>query len=139
MTTADQTSDTAFDEWVILELMGHRRLAGHLREQEIAGEGFLRLDVYPGPSEEPIATQFYRPGAVYCITPTTERIARQVAEGTDPGPVQRWELRELEPATRVDDEDDEGSDWRASDAVVAGPLGESLSGALADEYGDEDD
>ena len=135
----DQTSDTAFDEWVILELMGHRRLAGHLREQEIAGEGFLRLDVYPGPSEEPIATQFYRPGAVYCITPTTERIARQVAEGTDPGPVQRWELRELEPATRVDDEDDEGSDWRASDAVVAGPLGESLSGALADEYGDEDD
>jgi len=135
----DQTSDTAFDEWVILELMGHRRLAGHLREQEIAGEGFLRLDVYPGPSEEPIATQFYRPGAVYCITPTTERIARQVAEGTDPGPVQRWELRELEPATRVDDEDDEGSDWRVSDAVVAGPLGESLSGALADEYGDEDD
>ena len=87
MTTADQTSDTAFDEWVILELMGHRRLAGHLREQVSAGEGFLRLDVYPGPSEEPIATQFYWFGAVYCIILITERIVRQVAEGTDPGSV----------------------------------------------------
>jgi hypothetical protein len=116
--TADQTSDAVFDEFVILELMGHRRLAGRLREQEIAGEGFLRLDVYPGDATEPIATQYYRPGAVYCITPTTEAMARQVAQGTDPGPVKRWELpaptgsagppEEYDPDLEDFDDHDEG-------------------------------
>lgn len=127
--TTNQTTDIAFDEWVILELMGHRRLAGRLREQEIAGEGFLRLDIFPGPVDEPAATQYYRPGAVYCITPTTEQMARLVALGADPGPVKRWELPA--PADKPDPDDDEELDWRASDAVFAGPLGESL--------GDEDE
>lgn len=32
--------------WAILELMGHRRLAGFITEQEIGGSAMLRLDVY---------------------------------------------------------------------------------------------
>lgn len=67
-----------FAEWVILELLGHRRLAGHLTEQQIAGASFLRLEV-PGTEDQPGATQLYSPGSVYCITPTTEEIARRVA------------------------------------------------------------
>lgn len=89
---------TPFAQWAIIELMGHRRLAGYLTEQEIAGRGFLRLEV-PG---QPAATQFYSPAAVYCLTPTTEDIARAVAKGSRPEPVQRWEL----PA--APSEDDEG-------------------------------
>lgn len=102
----ETTEASTFEEWVILELMGHRRLAGRLREQEIAGEGFLRLDVYPGPAAEPTATQFYRPGAVYCITPTTEILARRFAARTDPGPVTRWELPAIGSADPPEDEDD---------------------------------
>ncbi len=45
MTT--ETTGTAFADWVILELLGHRRLAGYLTEAQIAGESFLRLDI-PG-------------------------------------------------------------------------------------------
>jgi hypothetical protein len=132
---SDQTTDTAaFDQWCVLELMGHRRLAGRLREQEIAGEGFLRLDVFPGSAAEPSATQFYRPGAVYCITPTTEQMARQVALGTDPGPVKRWELpapaapagsARLEDEYDDDEEDEDGPGMQASfgDALYAGPFG----------------
>lgn len=82
------TEDQIFAEWVILELMGHRRLAGFLSEQEIAGKGFLRLEI-PG---QPGATQLYNPTSVYCITPTTEAIARAVATTSQPAPVQRWEL-----------------------------------------------
>src|ERR1700738_48765 len=44
--------EAKFSEWVVLELMGHRKLAGLLTEQEIAGHGFLRLEV-PGAPEEP--------------------------------------------------------------------------------------
>ena len=82
------TENQIFAEWVILELMGHRRLAGFLSEQEIAGKGFLRLEI-PG---QPGATQLYNPTSVYCITPTTEAIARAVAATSQPSPVQRWEL-----------------------------------------------
>jgi len=77
-----------FAQWVILELMGHRRLAGYVREVEIAGQGMLRIDI---PSEPP-ATQFYNVSSVYCMTPTTESIVRAVAQQNRPQPVQQWEL-----------------------------------------------
>lgn len=98
-------SDT-FEGWAICELMGRRRLAGHISEQEIAGQAFLRLDV---PAEPPV-TQFYSPAAVYCITPTTEEIARAVAAKVSPRPVSRYEL---EPPTR-----------REGEASGLGPWGE---------------
>jgi len=34
-----------FEGWCVLELMGHRRLAGYVSEQEIAGADMLRIDV----------------------------------------------------------------------------------------------
>ncbi len=35
-----------FDTWAILELMGHRRLAGFLTEEEHCGQSMIRLDVH---------------------------------------------------------------------------------------------
>ena len=46
---ASATAPATFEDWVILELRGHRRLAGYLQEQQIGGASFLRLDV---PSSE---------------------------------------------------------------------------------------
>jgi hypothetical protein len=80
-----------YEGWTILELMGHRRLGGYVREQEIAGAAFLRIDV-PATDDDPAATQFYSAQAVYAITPTTEAMARAVAARQRPAPVQRWEL-----------------------------------------------
>ena len=77
--------------WFIVELMGHRRLAGWVTEQTIAGAGFLRIDV-PGPGAEPLATQFFAPSSVYALTPTTEAMARRVAEASRVEPVKEWEL-----------------------------------------------
>lgn len=118
-------SEAKFAEWVILELMGHRRLAGFLTEQEIGGASFLRLDI-PGENGRQAATQLYSPQAVYCITPTTEELARAVAGENQPEPVHRWELRALKaPEPRIptyedvmdddmdeyeDDEDDDVGD-----------------------------
>lgn len=80
-----------FAQWAVLELMGHRRLAGYVTEQEIAGKGFLRLDV-PGVDGSPAVTQLYNPASVYCLTPTTEATARAAAISSRPAPVQQWEL-----------------------------------------------
>ena len=81
-------SGEAFEGWAILELMGHRRLAGFLSEQTIGGASFLRIDV----PTDPAATQFYSPSAVYAITPCTEDTARDVATGSRVAPVERWQL-----------------------------------------------
>jgi hypothetical protein len=100
----------AFEGWVILEILGHRRLGGYLREQQIAGVGFLRIDC---PSEPPV-TQLYAPSSVYAITPTTEEIATAFAKRNRPAPVSQWELRTTEPARMIEAgwaDDDEERDW----------------------------
>lgn len=87
------TAEEVFEGWAVVELMGHRRLAGFISEQQIAGAAFLRLDVHG--TEAEIVTQFYAPNAVYCITPTTEELARKLGDKARPQPVSRYEL---EPA-----------------------------------------
>lgn len=99
---------TGYEGWAILELMGHRRMSGRLSEQVVGGASFVRIDV-PGDGEEWTATQFYAPSAIYCITPTTEAIARKIAASGRPMPVTEWELRPERtlPAASRDDEDDD--------------------------------
>jgi len=88
--------EVKFEEWAVLELMGHRRLAGKVTDAVIGGGAFLRIDI-PGKNGQQ-TTQYYSPGSVYCITPTTEEIARAVAAQNEPAPVYRWELPQLRQA-----------------------------------------
>jgi hypothetical protein len=100
-----------FDGWAILELMGHRRLGGHVRTTELAGAPFFRIDV-PAAEGEAFATQFYSPGSVYCMTPTTEETARAIAKREQPTPVHLYELQ-LEarsPASFSERDEDEQDD-----------------------------
>jgi hypothetical protein len=95
--------ENKFEEWAILELMGHRRLAGKLTEATIGGGAFLRIDM---PMKDgKTSTQFYSPGSIYCITPTTEAIAREVAMASQPEPVNRWEFPQLAVHGEGDDRD----------------------------------
>jgi hypothetical protein len=96
---------TPFEGWTIVELMGHRRLAGMVREVNVAGAGFLRIDVFPGDATTAIATQLIAPAAVYALTPTTEDLARRLALREQPEPVSRWDLPAL-PAAEGDDAQD---------------------------------
>lgn len=85
--------------WAILELMGHRRLAGYVREVELFGVKQCRIDIpavlgEDGATEvQPPVTQFYGGGAVYCLTPTTEEIARAVGRSSRPAPVHPFEIQ----------------------------------------------
>jgi len=106
MTSPQADEQTALECWAIVELMGHRRLAGFLTEQQIAGAGFLRLDVHGAEAE--VLTQFYAPAAVYAITPTTEEIARKLGDKARPQPVTRYELEPRRPEPDYDDTDNDG-------------------------------
>lgn len=56
--------------WGLLELMGHRRLAGKITRDD---GGLIRIDIPDG------CTQWYGTGAVYAITPMSEETARAAA------------------------------------------------------------
>jgi hypothetical protein len=91
-------SEPIFEGWAILELMGHRRVAGYVREVAFAGANLARVDIPPVAEGAPSLTQFYGGGSIYCMTPCSEDAARAVALRNQPEPVHTYELPR---ATRV--------------------------------------
>lgn len=103
------TQDPKFASYAVLELMGHRRLGGYVREAQLAGAGVLRIDIpkpdakcwegdVPPAAEEIAATQFYMPGSLYGLTAVSGKAARAVAVLNRHEPVSKWDLAEAEQA-----------------------------------------
>lgn len=90
-----------FEGWAILEIMGHRQVAGLVREVSVFGAQMARVDIPEAPAVEeewtapegslnrwrvrdaqpaiPAFTQFYGGASVFCMTPVTEAVARSAA------------------------------------------------------------
>lgn len=79
-----------FKEWCVVELFGHQRFAGLVSQADWPA-GFARLEVPATPGHGPM-TQILSPNSIYRLSPTTEAIARVVAEECRPEPVSRYEL-----------------------------------------------
>lgn len=82
---------TPFESWAVVELLGHRRMIGRVTEQQIAGAGFLRVDI-PDREGGFAQTHIVNPSAVYAITPVSEEAARLVDRANSPHPITVWEL-----------------------------------------------
>ena len=90
-----------FESWAILELMGHRKLAGMVKTESLGGMPFIRIDVYS--SDEKIElTQFYNPSSIYCITPTTKDLSLKFTKNNYQQPFHTFEI---EDCTIIDDEE----------------------------------
>lgn len=87
MSDSTQTADEPFASWAIVEIMGHRKLAGFVTEQLVAGVRQLRIDVpaqeerdHPYYAERlpatPAFTQYYGGQSLFSLTPCTEAAAR---------------------------------------------------------------
>jgi hypothetical protein len=110
LSVADDPKAEKFETWGLLELFGHQRLAGKLTEQTIGGCAFIRIDVPPVGDVQGY-TRFFTNGAIYSMTPTTETIARGLANRLQATPVQPYdfrtqEQRSLEYGARFDRSDD---------------------------------
>ena len=75
-------------QWVILQLMGQRTLAGRCRPSMRWGTNMLMLEV-PATGDNAPFTRFYAHGAIYAITPVDEATARVVASAVKEPPVER--------------------------------------------------
>lgn len=112
-------SEEKFEEWCILEIMGHQRYAGHVTNQSLGGASFVRIDVPEFGPLRPAFSKLFSAGSIYCITPVSEDVARQVAEGLQRSPINVYDFpedvrRRLQtpaiPGPSEDDEDDYDED-----------------------------
>ena len=97
-------TETTFENFCIVELFGHQKIAGKVTEQVIAGQGFIRVDVPPTKRTSQF-TRLYGSGAIYSITPVSEEIAIAAAEQIYVEPVSVY----IAPSHQlpIDDDDDE--------------------------------
>ena len=96
---------TSLDTWATVEIMGHRRFAGRVTEQQVAGATMLRIDV-PDTEEIPGFVKLYPAHSIYGITLCTEAEARRAAADFHSRPLDGWMMRALppgdEPVTEAD-------------------------------------
>lgn len=113
-------SEERFESWAIIELLGHRRVAGRVTEEERFGCKLGRVDI-PGPDGS-FSTMYFNGQSIYCLTPTTEEIARQAAQRSQHAPVHRWELPAPTTVPAAGDPDDEvDEDFDRNDYGERGP------------------
>lgn len=91
MSSEQQAVTDGFDQWCVVELMGHLKLAGHVTEAQIGGASFLRIDV-PNAEGETSYTRYFGAGSVYSITPVTKDVCLAVAQRSNQKPAFAWDL-----------------------------------------------
>jgi hypothetical protein len=72
--------------WAIVELMGHKVVAGLASKSEMFGQPLLRIDV-PATEGYPAFTQCYGVSAIYAITFVSEEVAKTTAQHVSLNPV----------------------------------------------------
>ena len=101
-------AETAFEGWAVLELMGHRRRPGYIKEVEIAGGKMLRVDI---PTAGGDVTEFYGVQAIYALRPCAEEIVRnEITRWDDPRPIRPVTYRdpsEPKPTARIPHEEED--------------------------------
>lgn len=95
------------DQWAVVELFGHARIAGRISEQTIGGQSFVRIDVptvkyvergYGGEpeTEHVIAahTRSFGAGAIYSINWVDEPAATLAAHSIKHAPISPYALKD---------------------------------------------
>ena len=102
MTTESTTDDTPAASWAIVELMGHRKLAGLVSEEIRFGAPMCRIDV-PAIGEVAAFTQYYGGHAIFSMTPVSEQVARGVAAKLQARAVSVYDLKAVtgDPQSRL--------------------------------------
>lgn len=99
--------EQTFDQWCIVEIFGHERIAGRVTSQVIGGASFVRVDV-PECNGQPAFTRMYGEKAIYSITPVSEEIATRAATAMHVTPVNVYQLPA--PVAHNDDDFDDDED-----------------------------
>ncbi|WP_233869295.1 hypothetical protein [Paraburkholderia adhaesiva] len=86
------------EQWAIVEIFGHQRIAGRVSEQTLGGSSFVRVDVpaFDAIGSQPATqafTKLFGNGAIYAISFVDKAAALTVARGIRVQPIGTYELR----------------------------------------------
>ena len=104
------------DSWAVVELMGHRRVAGRISEEVRFGVPMCRVDT---PDGDGFRTALYGGPSIYGVHLVDEQTAREAAKYTSPAPFTR-QLPEVSSAgsngsAGLEDDFNDGSDGEVVD------------------------
>ena len=113
---SEQQETFRFDGWAIIEFMGHRKRAGQVKTADIGGTAVFQVTTHT-PDGQPLV-EVYAASSLYCLTPVTEDVARNVAGRINPAPISPWDLptnvreamRAIEAKSTTDDTDGDPDD-----------------------------
>lgn len=99
--------------WMLVELLGHNKIAGFVTEEQKFGQVLLRIEI-PTCFEDGLVTyttQFYGTHALYCATPINKNDAILLSKELRPTPFSKFDLHR-ESKINLDDylEGSEGRD-----------------------------
>jgi hypothetical protein len=89
-----------FEEWAVVEVLGHLTYAGRVTAQNVGGCSFIRIEVpaldTTDRGDRPAFTKLFGQSAIYSITPVEEHVALAAARHLDSRPLSLY-IPELEP------------------------------------------
>jgi hypothetical protein len=109
---ASDTGTSGFDQWAIVDVMGHQRFIGKVTEQVIAGAGFIRVDV-PGEDGTVTFSKLLGTASIHSISIVSEEIARAMASRGKQSPLSAYDIERLkvpQPRLATRDSDQEYDD-----------------------------
>jgi hypothetical protein len=86
--------DQKFEQWCLVELFGHSRIAGLVTESTIGGATFIRVDV-PETTTQPKFTRLLNPSAIYAINPIDKDTAVHLANNLYKKPIDSWDIKQV--------------------------------------------
>lgn len=106
-TLAEETKTERFEQWCVVELFGHSKIAGWCTESSIGGCNFIRVDVPKAESEDTLYTRYLGNGAIYALNPTTKEEVLKIVGMLHPtAPTPRVSERRALPEYDYDDLED---------------------------------
>jgi hypothetical protein len=91
------TEDSGF--FALVELMGHQKMVGLVRETKLAGSGFLQVDSIDEEGKFTFS-RYLGPSSIYAINPISKELAQALAKTYQPAPVHEFDVPALRDKIR---------------------------------------
>ena len=88
----EDNASTGF--YALIEMMGHQKMVGLVRETKLAGAGFLQVDQLDD-NGQLFNTRYLSPGAIYAVNPISEELAKAISKNYQHQPVHSFDLPQL--------------------------------------------
>jgi hypothetical protein len=96
----EETPEAIKEQFAVVEMMGHRKIAGAIKQSELAPGALIRVDVF-GSTGEIERTEHVGSSAIYDITICSEQTAKAAAIAHNPQPSFAYDILRERPERQL--------------------------------------